>query len=144
MAVYASAQDIEDAYGLDWLIISSDREGDGTEDSTSVSQALTDASAEIDSYVAAKYDLPLATTPTRFVKLAVDMAVYHLSTDAGVLTEEKRQRYDDAIRWLRDLDKGVLSLGLEDPPSSVGGGAKLVASDTTARLFTRSKMRGLL
>ena len=137
---YATQQDIIDRYGDDALIVASDRDGDGLVDVDTVSKALADATADIDSYVARKYALPLPTVPDVLVRICVDIAMYRLSPEPGVGTEDRRTRYDDAIAFLKDVAKGVAGLGLEEsPPTSVG--AVTVAGPS--RVFSRNSMKGL-
>lgn len=140
---YATQQDIVDLYGEEYLLLSADRDGDGTADTGVASAALTAASSEIDSYLSSKYDLPLADTPSHLTKICVDVAIYHMCPSAPALTEEKSTRYKAAVQWLRDVAKGVIQLGLPDPPASIGGGPALTYANTTRRLFSRSSMRGL-
>ncbi|MHC1700289.1 MAG: gp436 family protein [Humidesulfovibrio sp.] len=114
--MYATAQELETRLGGgEALVILADRDGDGVADAELVERALTDATAEIDSYLAARYTLPLPTVPAVLVRLACDMAVYRITSEYGAgLTEERRQRYEDAVAWLRRAGSGDVSLGL--PP----------------------------
>lgn len=73
-------------------------------------QAMTNAEAEIDSYIGNRYPLPLPTVPEVIRSFACDMARYRLY-DARA-TEEVTKRYERAVSWLRDVSKGVVSLGL--------------------------------
>lgn len=123
---YASAQDISDRYGADKLLLLADRNADDAADTEVVDQALRDASAEIDTYLAAKYSMPLPSVPDALVRLCVDIAVYRLGVSADLATEEMRQRYEDAVALLGRISKGTASLGLPKPPSS-SNGAVLVA-----------------
>ena len=66
--------------------------------------ALQDASAEVDSYIAVKYTLPLPNTPTILLRAVCDIARYRLYKDRA--TEEVRKRYEDAVSWLKLLAKG--------------------------------------
>ena len=139
---YATQANIEERYGATFVAMSFDKDGDGNADAALVSKALDDATDIINSYVAAKYALPLSPVPTVLVGYCVDLAVYKGSAEAGSLTEEKTQRYKDAIAWLRDLAKGLVSLGIEDPPPSVNGSPRTTYPNT--RLFTRDTMKGLM
>lgn len=138
---YAVQQDITDRYGEAFLTTLADRNGDGIVDAAAVSKALADASTEIDSYLAARYPLPLAVVPEVLTRLAVDIAVYRLGYAPGAGADEsKRERYEDAVALLRDLSKGTASLGIESPAPSVGGVVTVAGSE---RLFTRDTMKGL-
>lgn len=134
---YATQQDIIDRYGQEDLLVVADRDNDGNVDPDVVDEALADATAEIDTWLAAKYDLPLPSTPSVLVRLCVDITIYRLSSEAGLASEMRRQRYEDAVRLLKGIAKGEASLGLPDPPKSTNGRAQLVSGK---RRFDRDKM----
>ncbi|WP_036536715.1 gp436 family protein [Oceanobacter kriegii] len=121
MAIYAAQSDISARYSQDQLLLLTDRDQDDAPDANVVDQALQDASAEIDTYLAAKYQLPLPQVPAVLTRLCVDVAVYRLAADADMATEERRQRYDDAVSLLKRLATGAASLGLEQAPASSSG-----------------------
>lgn len=82
--------------------------------------ALLDADEEIDSYLRVVRTLPLpAPVPARLTRVAADVARYHLYDDHA--PDDVRTRYEDAVRWLRDVAAGRASLGLDDPaPTELG------------------------
>lgn len=134
---YANAQDIIDRYGNDTLLMLTDRDGDDQVDTQVIDQAVADATAEIDTYLAAKYSLPLPTTPSVLVRLCVDIAIYRLSSTADMVTEEKRQRYEDATTLLRRIAKGEVSLGISQPAPSSNGAVHI---STKPRRFSRGRL----
>jgi len=120
--IYATTQDIIDRYSNDTLLLIADRDNDSVVDAIVVDQALADASAEIDGYLATKYELPLSVAPDVLIRPCVDIVVYRLSADADMATEERRVRYEDAVKLLERISKGIVSLGLPTPPPSSNGG----------------------
>ncbi len=143
---YATTTDATDLYGEDYILTSVDRNDDGIVDPTAFTDALAQATSELDSYIAVKYDLPLAVVPAVLVRFTIDVAVYVASPNAVELTEEKKERYESAIKWARGVAKGEVSLGTVDQPTGVDeqGGAVQTSPSTSDRIFTRSKMEGLL
>lgn len=133
---YATQQNIIDRYGEDALSALADRDVDGEIDETSVSDALDDASEEIDSYIGVKHPLPLSSTPGSVVRACIDIALYNLA--GSRTTEEIKDRFNRAISWLRDVSKGTATLG-DHPAESAPSQASFVASD---RVTGRSKMTG--
>lgn len=118
---YATQSQLIERFGQPELIQLTDRDGSTGAIVTSVlDAALLDASEEIDSYLRVVRALPLsAPVPDRLVRVAGDIARYHLYDDHA--PEDVRTRYEDAIRWLRDVAAGRASLGLDDPaPAEVG------------------------
>lgn len=137
--MYAVQQDLIDRYGEDALLEVADSDFDGLVDAEVVAVALADASDEIDVYVGSRYQLPLIPVPPLLKRLAVDIALYKLST-AGALTDEKRQRYEDALRLLRDIAAGRASLGIEVPAPTRSGSVELSGP---GRQFNRSNLNRL-
>jgi phage gp36-like protein len=134
---YAAQTDIDSRYGTDLLLTIADRNGDGVVDGDAVLLALSDADDIIDSHLAQRYQMPLATVPPMLVRLAVDLTIYQL---AVLPTEEMRNRYTEALRVLKNLATGVQQLDLAPPPSTEGQQATLMAPP---RMFGRGTVRNL-
>lgn len=132
--MYATKQDMIDRFNATELIQLTDRTGtvDAIDD-TVLTRALQDADAEIDAYLTPRYTLPLATAPRILVNAACDVARYRLYEDRS--TEHVTKRYDDAIKLLKMVSRGEISLGLDEaqqPTPSAGG----VQFTTSGRVFT--------
>jgi len=110
---YATRQAMIDRYGENELIQLTDRARLGVIDDAVLGQALADAGAEIDGYLAVRYTLPLDHTPPVLMRVACDVARYRLFDDAA--PEEVRNRYTDAVKWLAAIARGLVSLGM--PPA---------------------------
>ena len=132
--VYATLSDMQSRYGNEAMLVIADRDDDQVVDASVVDQALTDASSEMDAYIGSKYPLPLATVPRVLVQLCVDIAFYKLSADADMATDERRQRYEDALNLLKRFAKGEVTLGLPKPPQTTNGVAYV---DSQPRRFKR-------
>ena len=135
---YATLQDMLNRYDEDALFNVAGKNDEGELDSVAVQRALDDASAEIDTYIAAKYNLPLSTIPKVLKRLCVDIAMYRLPSDQAAASKLQRERFEDAINHLKLIAEGKASLGLPAPPPSVGGG---VIVSGPKRLFSRDKLR---
>lgn len=139
---YATLQTLVDQFGLDEVTRSSDRDNNQAIDPGVVERALEDAAAEIDSYAGVKYKLPLNPVPAVIVTHSGAIALYRMSLDTGTWTEEKRRRYEDALRWLRDLAKGLASLdGAVEAPTKESGGIRYFSE---SREYSRTKLGGIL
>ena len=114
---YATQAQMIDRFGEAELIQLTDRAGAvGALVMTVLDAALADADQEIDSYLRPVRALPLpAPIPQRLVRVAADVARYHLYDSAA--PDDVRTRYDDAVRWLRDVATGRASLGAVDTPA---------------------------
>lgn len=145
---YATEADIIALHSEDTLNRLADLDGNGTRDEAKVSRALEDAQATIDAYIAVRVSLPVNPVPAILKNLSVDIAVYRMASDAGLLAEDMRTRYEDAISFLRDLAAGKATLPIPrinpgDTSTSPMGGPQHVVVDSGPRLFDRHSLRRL-
>lgn len=143
--MYATRQDMDDYFGEAEVLIAADRAGDGDADPGVVTSALNAATEEIDSYIGVKYTLPLTTIqkPGILLHTCCDIAMFRMSVNGPSMTDDKRSRYDDVIKWLEKVSAGKVTLGPEED-SEVANDVVTVSTDNPVRLMTRSKMSGLL
>ncbi|MFZ5538135.1 MAG: gp436 family protein [Pseudomonadota bacterium] len=139
--MYATQQDLIDRFGETELAQLSDRAGSGAIDPAVVARKLADAAAEIDSYLVGRYTLPLNPVPTVLVRLACDLARYHLYDDRA--TEQVAQRYRDAIRFLEQVAKGAVQLGVV-PDGTPAVPSAAPEFDAPPRVFDRKSLRDFL
>ena len=103
-------------------------------------QAVGDAEAEIDGYLAKRYKVPFVKTPQVINKFAKDIALYNLVSRKGIDESEREKtyltRYNSAITFLTKVDIGVSEKSIEDAAKN-GFSMK-----NAKRLFTRESMRG--
>jgi phage gp36-like protein len=133
---YATLADLTTRYGEDEIRQRSDHAGIGSIDTAVVNQALADASAEIDAYLSGRFTLPLATVPPHLVRICCAIARYRLWDDA--MPERVRVEYQDAVRLLESIAKGMVTLGLSIEP--VSGLSEARPGDD--RVFSRSGTGG--
>jgi phage gp36-like protein len=81
-----------------------DADNSGSSDLRVSSEALDDATEEINSYVAVRYALPLPSTPAPLSRACCDLARYRLYKDRP--TEEIKYRYEKTMKWLEQLAQG--------------------------------------
>lgn len=138
---YATQQDLINRFGTVEVTELSDRDNTGAINAAIVAQALADADAMINGYVASRYTLPLSTVPAEINRLACDVARYFLSQRP---TEEVRTRYEDARAWLAQVAKGTFGLGISNDqaatPAAPAGGPQV--SQGADRQFTQDSLQG--
>lgn len=151
--MYATPSDLGNRYGRDAIVLAANLDIDSDLDSEVVKRALQDATDEIDTYLANRYELPLSIIPGVLVRCCCDIAMYRLSPTGNALTDEKRVRYEDTLKLLEKLASGKAQLVLKDSSSTsdntntndenngLGVGVELSASP---RLFTRKSTAGVL
>ncbi|EJT0427133.1 DUF1320 family protein [Salmonella enterica] len=112
--LYASAQDMRDRYdNLDTLLF---QPGSDTPNEKKLTQALNDAGALADSYLSAKYALPLAVVPQVLVQHCCAIAFYYLCDQQA--TDQARDRYREALTWLREVKSGSIPVGVDEAGSA--------------------------
>jgi len=149
---YATANDLIARYpNRDLVQISNEDPTQTTVNTTVLSQALSDASAEIDGYIASRFALPLSDPPAVLSRLACDIAMYRLQSLRPLhdLTDA-RKRYDDAIELLMRVARGEVTLGLAadniEAPQAAGAVVTQAGGDNSgvlpARVFDRGSLKG--
>lgn len=134
---YATQQDLIDRFGSQELLELSDRSRSGAIDGAVVARALGDAEAEINGYLSAKFTLPLDPVPDTIARIASDIARYYLYDDRA--TEVVRDRYNNAIKFLKGVVAGDISIGVDaasESPAATGG-PQYTSAD---REFTRDTL----
>lgn len=132
---YAMRSDLAGAYGERWIA-----QREAVLPAGAVDVALAAAQAEIDSYLAVRYALPLAApVPADLVRLTCAVARYRLYGDA--VTEAARTDYEDAIKDLRAMAAGSKVLlgvgGLNANGQSPQGTSGLARVARGRRMFGR-------
>lgn len=136
--MYASKQNMIDRYGSQPLIELTDRAEPYTDaivDSV-LNMALADADAVINSYIAARYQLPVSSTPDVLRRHACVIAYYDLHR--GRYPDEVRKDYEDTLAFLKSVGRGDAKLdiaGIE--PASSPAEARVEGPE---RLFSRDSM----
>lgn len=117
---YANLATISRLYGDDFL---TDITSEDAAQADAVTDALDQASAEIDGYLSVRYSLPRPTPPRVLERPCVDIAVYILANSHTRLTTTIEDRYKQAVRFLELLSSGKAGLGADEPVIDAGAGA---------------------
>ena len=138
---YATPQDMLNQFGENELVSLTDRDNVGVVDDDLVLKALETAEGEINAYVGAKYQLPLANVPVIVRDFACDIARYRLSGAEVTETEIVRKRYQDAIKFFERVSKGDVTLGvdLSNAKATPSGSVK---TSNPAKVFNDDAMAG--
>jgi len=140
--LYCSHADILAQISPEVLIQLTDDANTGVADGTKVTQAIETADAEIDGYCAGRYNVPFSPVPPVIKGLAVEIAVYYLYK-RRTIPERIETSYDKAVARLKDISKGIMSLGVAPPPPAAATGDGVgVNCSAENRVFTRETMKG--
>ena len=110
-----------------------------------VEQAIADADAEIDGYLAKRYKVPFEKTPQVINKFAKDIALYNMVSRKGVDENDREKtyltRYNAAIAFLTKVAEGRISIGVSE--NNTEDAARIGFSmSNSPRLFSRGSMKG--
>ncbi len=131
---YCTLQNLKDRFGETELIQLTDLANASAIDTAVLNEAIADADAEINSYLTA-YSLPLAIIPANFERMACDITRYYLF---GVSVPELVQkRYDNAIKYLNLVAKGVINLAPDTSGTVVEETSSSVEFSSSASVFGR-------
>jgi phage gp36-like protein len=141
---YATAQDMINRYpNRDLVQLTNEDPTATTVNDVPITQALADASAEIDGYIEGRFALPLIDPPAVLNRLTTDIAMYRMQSLRPLHDlEDARKRYEDAVSMLAKVAAGELTLGLAadgDEPQLAGAVEAVQGPD---RVFNRRKLKG--
>lgn len=116
-------------------------ESGSTPDADVVTEMIAKADAEIDAYCGSRYTVPFTTVPDIVASLSVDMAIYHLYSRRSIAPEVRRLKYDDAVKFLKDVAAGRATLGASE--TTAAGASQDVAEISSAtRVMSRDNLSG--
>ena len=124
VGTYATQAEMVARYGTEELVQATNLEIDNTGAIVTavLDAALDEANSLADSYVQAKYTLPLGSVSPALIGQACALARYLLWKNRA--SDRVFAGYESAISWLKDVAKGVVSLGptaTEDAPTAAVG-----------------------
>lgn len=138
---YCTVEDMTSRFGEQELIDLS-APGQSQMDTQVLDQAISDAQAEIDGYIGARYQLPLSPVPTVLVRLSCNIARYFLYNDQ--MTEVVEKSYKDAIRFLSDVSKGSVQLGVNNLGESATQTDSLAEMQSDSPVWKRNDSSGFI
>ncbi len=143
--MYCTLDDLKAQVSEAVLVELTDDEGTGQVDQARVDAAITAATDEINGYCQARYPVPFDPVPGFIRKLAVDIALYNLFSRRGYNDQAEEggdkaiiDRYRAAVRTLENIAKGVVTLGVPNPPPATDG----TDIRSNPRIFSRERLEG--
>ncbi len=109
-------------------------------DSAVVAEAISEADAEIDSYLAVRYQVPLSPVPARVKALSLTLAICRLFSRRSVMPAARRQDYEAALAFLRQAAAGQVAIQ-EGPGPGPASGQEVEDFTGARRLFGRHILR---
>lgn len=142
--MYATPDNMLSRFGEQDLTLLTEREDcvPGEINLALLEQALRDASAEIDGYIAGRYVLPLTTVPAVLERNCCDIARYFLYGDKA--PEQVEKRYAAVVKFLTAVSKGDISLGLATTGETAGQSELTVSIESAGSVFGRKSAKGFI
>ena len=108
--------------------------------------AADDAQAEIDGYLAKRYDVPFIMVPKVVSKFAKDIALYNLVSRKGIDESDREKtyltRYNAAVAFLTKVAEGKVDIDTGESHTTQTAAANGFSINSEHRIFSRSSMRG--
>ena len=108
--------------------------------------ATDDAQAEIDGYLAKRYDVPFIMVPKVVSKFAKDIALYNLVSRKGIDESDREKtyltRYNAAVAFLTKVAEGKVDIDTGESHTTQTAAANGFSMKREHRIFSRSSMRG--
>lgn len=139
---YCSLTDILERIPERVVIQLTDDDRVGVVDQAKVDAAIAQADARIDAYCGSRYQVPFDSVPAIVAEISADLAVYYLySRKAEKIPEARAERHRAQIDLLKDIAKGVVTLGAAPAPEPKSGVSASFSGNE--RQFTRGKLKGM-
>ena len=132
---YATVENLFSLFGEEEINLLSNRGASQELNREALEAAIAYAASEVDSYLAARYAVPL-TDPVPPVDMMVTADIVRYRLTSGDVSEKDAivARYKTTVAWLRDVASGVVSLPCAG--ASSGGAPYNVEIDAGARDWT--------
>lgn len=139
---YASVAQLKAVIPPRDLELLTDFEGAAEPSDARLEQALVDASAEIDSYIAKVVSAtPMENPPHLLTVICRDLAMHRLYVNLGHDMETFQRLRSDAIAMLKSIGKGETAIGDDTGPAEVTTPG-VAMTDGPEREMTRDKLWG--
>lgn len=131
---YLTQSQLEERIGANEVAQLADRERAGVADPAVIASAIIDAEAEINSYLGARYALPISpSVPDQVKSLTAVIARYNLHRRELDEGHPAYIAYRDAVRYLERVASGLITLPLSEGTAEAAqtGGLVYVAPTPT-------------
>lgn len=138
---YTTQAEIQKLIPQSILIQLTDDTNTGSVNTDNVAEAITNSDDLIDGYLRGRYNVPFTDIPNLLEKLSTDISVYNLYSrrPESEMPETVKDRYKDALKFLEQIQKGLISLGTDTEISPEPAKFKTNKLETD-RVFTKTAL----
>ena len=142
MGNYITQNDLQRA-GLDPQKMTqlTDDDRTGAPNETTLNSVIDSSESLVNSYLEARYIVPVVNPPESLKTLTADLTIYRLYLRHESVPESRQTAYDQAIMHLKEIQAGKADLGVATPPPAAANASRAEFS-TQPRVFTRDTVRG--
>lgn len=120
VSAYATPEQLVSLFGEDEMLTLAVGV-DGELDEARITAAIEWASSEADSFLSARYAVPVEPVPPVLTTVVGDIARYRLTGHNTVENEVILRRYEKAIEWLKAIAEGMADLPGQDDSETDDG-----------------------
>lgn len=107
-----------------------------------VERALGDATAIVDGYLRGRYQVPVTNPPADLIRATCIIARYDMAkSDRSEPTDQMQKDYDDVMKWLGEIQKGVVKLAAKTAIEQINNSGVARFEDRQA-IFTPDSLQG--
>lgn len=140
---YADQSDLEEACGgAARLVQFTDWNNDRIADADRITAALNKAAGEMDSYLVKQRAVPIANPTPKMKEVNAVLALYAIARSRGMVHEQLRTDYDDALKWLRAVSKGEIAIDVDPQPTKTSMRIDAATERPTSKAVSRRNLRG--
>lgn len=142
--MYATVDDMVGRFGrVEVTRLSQIEDRETTEiDEEKVARAIGDATAIVDGYLRGRYQVPVINPHADLIRATCILARYDLAkSDRSDPTDQMQKDYDDVIRWLTDVQKGIVKLAAKTANEQINNSGVARFEDRSA-IFSPDSLRG--
>jgi len=144
---YVTNADIQTRLGSTTYVQLADDDGDNIADVAVVDEVRLAAEAEVNSYLAPRYQVPVDLTAhvdlvDLLKSVTLDVAEYRLRLRRPPVSEDARRRFDQTIAWLSRIATGVVGLPAATSISANSALGTVATSIGEKRVLTHEELSG--
>lgn len=144
---YINNTDIQTRVGATAFVQLADDDGDNIADVGVVDEIRLAAEAEVNSYLAARYQIPIDVSAhselsDMLKSITLDMAEFRLRLRRPPIADDVRKKYAQTIEWLTRIAAGVINLPAATPVAANSATGTVAITTGDKRILSHDELSG--